>query len=226
MHNFKDYLNFSPNAADNAYRLRQLALQEALLAEAKKKKAKKDSKKSKDADEKDEKADKDYDGDGTVESGKEEYFGSRDKAIKKAISKKKGNLKETNSGKMTYGGFPRVINEVKYDIPAQASDIPGNLGAVGIDEFERLMKSGSHPLMSGQTENGPRGVPPEIRDLALMHINTLKNHPQGKVEGYNKKHPIYQEGLAAHQFFKDYFPDFGVEDQIADEYALHSQDLT
>ena len=29
MHNFKDYLNFSPNAADNAYRLRQLALQEA-----------------------------------------------------------------------------------------------------------------------------------------------------------------------------------------------------
>jgi hypothetical protein len=115
MHNFKDYLNFSPNAADNAYRLRQLALQEALLAEAKKKKAKKDSKKSKDADEKDEKAGKDYDGDGTVESGKEEYFGSRDKAIKKAISKKKGNLKETNSGKMTYGGFPKVINEVKAE---------------------------------------------------------------------------------------------------------------
>ena len=27
-------------------------------------------------------ADKDYDGDGKVESSKEEYFGSRDKAIK------------------------------------------------------------------------------------------------------------------------------------------------
>jgi hypothetical protein len=35
------------------------------------------------------KADKDYDGDGEVESGTEEYFGSKDKAIKKAIAKKK-----------------------------------------------------------------------------------------------------------------------------------------
>ena len=34
------------------------------------------------------KAAKDYDGDGEVESGKDEYFGSRDKAIKKAMGKK------------------------------------------------------------------------------------------------------------------------------------------
>ena len=34
------------------------------------------------------KAAKDYDGDGEVESGKEEYFGSKDKAIKKAMGKK------------------------------------------------------------------------------------------------------------------------------------------
>jgi hypothetical protein len=33
-------------------------------------------------------ADKDYDGDGKVESGKDEYFGSKDKAIKKAMGKK------------------------------------------------------------------------------------------------------------------------------------------
>ena len=33
------------------------------------------------------KAEKDYDGDGKIESGKEEYFGSRDKAIKKAMGK-------------------------------------------------------------------------------------------------------------------------------------------
>jgi len=33
------------------------------------------------------KAAKDYDGDGKVESGKEEYFGSKDKAIKKAMKK-------------------------------------------------------------------------------------------------------------------------------------------
>ena len=34
------------------------------------------------------KAKKDYDGDGKIESGKDEYFGSRDKAIKKAMGKK------------------------------------------------------------------------------------------------------------------------------------------
>jgi hypothetical protein len=33
-------------------------------------------------------ADKDYDGDGKIESGKDEYFGSKDKAIKKAMGKK------------------------------------------------------------------------------------------------------------------------------------------
>ena len=33
------------------------------------------------------KADKDHDGDGKVESSKEEYFGSKDKAIKKAMGK-------------------------------------------------------------------------------------------------------------------------------------------
>ena len=38
------------------------------------------------------KADKDYDGDGEVESGKDEYMGSRDKAIKQAMGKKDESL--------------------------------------------------------------------------------------------------------------------------------------
>jgi len=40
------------------------------------------------------KADKDYDGDGEIESGTDEYMGSRDKAIKKAMGKKKDKDKE------------------------------------------------------------------------------------------------------------------------------------
>ncbi len=43
-----------------------------------------DDKKDDKKDSKGKKADKDYDGDGEVESSKEEYFGSKDKAIKKA----------------------------------------------------------------------------------------------------------------------------------------------
>ena len=38
--------------------------------------------------EEEKKAAKDYDGDGKIESGKDEYFGSKDKAIKKAMGKK------------------------------------------------------------------------------------------------------------------------------------------
>ena len=40
------------------------------------------------------KAKKDYDGDGKVESGTQEFLGSRDKAIKTAIAKKRGRVKE------------------------------------------------------------------------------------------------------------------------------------
>jgi hypothetical protein len=63
------------------------------------------------------KSTKDYDGDGKVESGKDEYFGSKDKAIKKAIDKKKA-LKEgrviiNNNNNIVYGGFPTVLNEAK-----------------------------------------------------------------------------------------------------------------
>jgi hypothetical protein len=43
--------------------------------------------------ESDKQASKDYDGDGEVESGKDEYMGSRDKAIKKANSRNKCNVK-------------------------------------------------------------------------------------------------------------------------------------
>ena len=79
MNNFKDYFNMLPNAADNLFRMKQHAIQEALLQEAKKKSKK---------------ADKDYDGDGKIESGSEEYLGSRNNAIKKAIAKRKGEKVE------------------------------------------------------------------------------------------------------------------------------------
>ena len=44
--------------------------------------------------EEEKKAAKDYDGDGKVESGKDEYFGSKDKAIKKAMKKEEVELDE------------------------------------------------------------------------------------------------------------------------------------
>lgn len=110
------------NHLENYYRnlCEQLQAQVELLEKKiqEKKKGKKVSKGT------DKKADKDYDGDGEVESPKEEYFGSKDKAIKKNMAKKKGlvdkkkkkKLEEgrvIGNGEFLYGGFPRILNEVE-----------------------------------------------------------------------------------------------------------------
>jgi hypothetical protein len=69
-----------------------------------------------------------YDEDGEVESSEDEYFGSKDKAIKKAIvdKKKKKTLKEgreISGGQFTYGGFPRILNETPDNAP---TDVDGD----------------------------------------------------------------------------------------------------
>jgi IS5 family transposase len=46
-------------------------------------------------------ADKDYDGDKKVESKKDEYMGSKDKAIKKAMGKKDEDKKEDENSEET-----------------------------------------------------------------------------------------------------------------------------
>lgn len=96
-----------------------------------KKDAKKDEKKS--GKKANKKADKDYDGDGEVESSKDEYFGSKDKAIKKKMAEKKKMIKEgreIHGGIMNYGGFPRVsrlLNEVSaVDAFNDGDDEPGD----------------------------------------------------------------------------------------------------
>ena len=50
-------------------------------------------------------ASKDHDGDGKIESGKDEYFGSRDKAIKKAMAKKNGRGDGMKKFKESYQQF-------------------------------------------------------------------------------------------------------------------------
>ena len=92
------------------------------------------------------KADKDYDGDGKVESSKDEYFGSKDKAIKKAMNKeeytvtnadKKGNTpayqaykagkKNVKTGKPMYKAADHMkeeqLQEKQKDTPAQVAAV-------------------------------------------------------------------------------------------------------
>ena len=65
------------------------------------------------------KADKDYDGDGKIESGKDEYFGSKDKAIKKAMGKEVEDLqKAANTGKGKYVAKADKIKDVGESVEA------------------------------------------------------------------------------------------------------------
>ena len=135
-----------PNIADNFYRMKQQAIQEALLQEAKKKKShKKEDKKA------DKKADKDYDGDGKVESGSEEYLGSRSNAIKKAIAKKKG----------------KKVNE---DVAWTDDYLPGNkkMSGIGVKELQKILAGGGAPVL-GSGKNAS----PEIIAAAKMHLNAV-----------------------------------------------------
>lgn len=59
------------------------------------------------------KAKKDWDGDGKVESGSDEYKGVKDKAIKKAMGKKKPNKKVVKES-ADIKGFIAAISGKKY----------------------------------------------------------------------------------------------------------------
>ena len=61
------------------------------------------------------KAKKDYDGDGKIESGTQEFLGSRDKAIKKAIAKRRGRVKEGFSAWRIDLDFNEQVKKEKGD---------------------------------------------------------------------------------------------------------------
>ena len=219
MNNFKDYLNLSPNTRDNFYNLSRMtgeqeyymklceSLQQKInILEAKMKKKKKNKK-----------ADKDYDGDGKVESGKEEYFGSKDKAIKAAMEKKK-SLKEGREvigGGFIYGGFPRKLNEGGVVSQFNDADDTGN------DEKIATKPDGEPALWSDESlVHGHYRYPSkELMDLAITadtlqreylskraENRSFEGSPEGrklgetlhtaKMELY--KHPHYTEFRKGH----------------------------
>jgi hypothetical protein len=162
------------------------------------------------------KEDEDIDNDGKPNTETDKYLKNRREKIKQSMMKKKKTLKEgtvIGNENLQYGGFPRILKEEEEE---------ENLSEVGVDEMFKLLSRGAHPKMAGDK---PRGVPPEIRKQALAHLETVRSFPQGKIEGYTTNHPIYKKAMEAHKFFKTHFPDFGVEEQIADHNSLFDPDV-
>ena len=73
------------------------------------------------------KAKKDYDGDGKVESGKAEYFGSKDKAIKKAMKKEDFDAKQSE----LWDAASKILTELSeltettYTVTGEKWDVEG-----------------------------------------------------------------------------------------------------
>ena len=87
------------------------------------------------------KADKDYDGDGKVESGTEEYMGSKDKAIKKAMSKEEVDADQMalyTRALARMGGMYHPLEEKKDDEPTDER----KEAADRADEEKRQKKEG------------------------------------------------------------------------------------
>ena len=104
-------------------------------------------------------ADKDYDGDGKVESGTDEYMGSRDKAIKKAMGKKKG-MKEHHQ-----------------------KDENGNVVEHDDNQVDEAMRPGPNQRKMRDKQFSPYT---SSRDKATAHNVAVRNDGPG-TPGYEKK---------------------------------------
>jgi hypothetical protein len=95
------------------------------------------------------KADKDYDGDGKVETGEEEYKGSKDKAIKKAMSDKKvdEDLVDECGGMMPSSSLesPKQQDSVTMSVSMNGS------GAGGIADLLSVLRK----IEDGGSSSGP-----------------------------------------------------------------------
>lgn len=138
MEESQNLLNNSMNSLTEYYKklCDDLKIQRMVLeAKVKEEKAKKAHKKG------DKKADKDYDGDGKVESGSEEYLGSRSNAIKKAVAKREGKeLKESTLNEYLVRA-PRDVEWAKKNFYRDLN-LPPDVGPEGLYGNNRSMATG------------------------------------------------------------------------------------
>ena len=108
--------------------------------------------------EEEKKAAKDYDGDGKVESGKDEYFGSKDKAIKKAMGKKvkedTDNYVEayvTELNKATMGSYVKKASLSKEELELDEAE---RSISDRVDRKNKLMKKTTRKAMDFARREG------------------------------------------------------------------------
>ncbi len=92
------------------------------------------------------KAKKDYDGDGKVESGSEEYLGSRDKAIKKSMQKESEDLGED----LIIEDYEELVNQLESLVEEIEAETGEELSESDIEDLAGILLE--------QLEEGPDEV--------------------------------------------------------------------
>ena len=84
------------------------------------------------------KADKDYDGDGKIESGTDEYMGSRDKAIKKAMGKEEETTDHKEDGDPCWKDYEMVGMKTKNGKKVPNCVPKGSSGEMDMEMYSEL----------------------------------------------------------------------------------------
>ena len=186
------------------------------------------------------KADKDYDGDGKVESSKDEYFGSKDKAIKKAMNKeeytvtnadKKGNTpayqaykagkKNVKTGKPMYKAADHMKEE---QLQEKQKDTPDQVAAV-IDMYRS--KKGTDDA-TYDSMHGKKKEAKKERDYAKFERDKMARDAQkaGHPFLHAKGSTTEKEGKKSikHAHVKDSY-DWQTESDLWDEVAQKLTEL-
>ena len=186
------------------------------------------------------KADKDYDGDGKVESSKDEYFGSKDKAIKKAMNKeeytvtnadKKGNTpayqaykagkKNVKTGKPMYKAADHMKEE---QLQEKQKDTPDQVAAV-IDMYrsKKGTDAATYDSMHGKKKEAKKE-----RDYAKFERDKMARDAQkaGHPWEHAKGSTTEKEGKKSvkHAHVKDSY-DWQTESDLWDEVAEKLSEL-
>jgi hypothetical protein len=156
-------------------------------------------------------ADKDYDGDGKIESGTEEYMGSRDKAIKKAMGKKIEEALDRVGGNVNLNSpsirslaskieksdmVNKVLNKLNEGTDMNRKSFRDHGTKIQLSEnivfggFPRVIKEGEESESLAQSSGNPHG---ELE----KHIGTLSNFGQQLHKGNHPNRERFGKALNA-----------------------------
>ena len=140
------------------------------------------------------KADKDYDGDGKVESGKDEYFGSKDKAIKKAMGKKKGKTQE----ECTCKEWVESLIDEGHDLSEYTWDDMEKMFSEGISTGAAMIRGGGKPKKKETQDQIDKRLMLGKHSPAVKYAKVKEEVMEHLINGGFANNPVSAEVLFNH----------------------------